>query len=217
MSFQEYAASIDRGQKLVDKRALIGICIVVAVVLILVIPRLLDAFVPSDAQSEADEMVIEATEAEAPATSEVCAHVAGCVRAPGLVTLDEGARIADAIEAVGGFTDDADQASINLAEVIQDGAQIIVPSILEAQTAQEGAEPDGASPSSVGQKAGGKVNLNTASVSDLMQLSGIGESKAKKIVAYREANGRFSSVDELVNVSGIGEKTLEALRPDICV
>ncbi|WP_165060255.1 helix-hairpin-helix domain-containing protein [Adlercreutzia sp. ZJ154] len=62
-----------------------------------------------------------------------------------------------------------------------------------------------------------KVNINTADAAQLQTISGIGESKAKKIIAYRESNGKFKSVEDLTNVSGIGEKTLESIRDQICV
>ena len=63
----------------------------------------------------------------------------------------------------------------------------------------------------------GKVNINTADATGLQQISGIGPSKAQKIIAYREQNGKFKSIEDLTNVSGIGEKTLESIRDQICV
>lgn len=141
-------------------------------------------------------------------------HVAGCVNSPGMYKLPATARVGDAIEAAGGFTESAAPESVNLARQIQDGEQIIV-----ADTSQFLRQSEQLPQSSTGssQEYQGKVNLNTADETQLQTISGIGPSKAKKIIAYREANGPFKSVDDLKNVSGIGEKTLESIRDQICV
>lgn len=63
----------------------------------------------------------------------------------------------------------------------------------------------------------GLININTANLHQLWSIDGIGETKARAIIAYREEQGSFASVDDLVNVSGIGEKTLERIRKYLTV
>ncbi len=132
--------------------------------------------------------------------------------------MDEGSRVADAVDAAGGMTPEAAANSINLARVVQDGEQILVASVHDLQP-QEAAAASSATPATAsGQDAqNAKVNINTANSSELQTISGIGESKAKKIIDYREKNGPFRSIEELTNVSGIGDKTLESIKDAICV
>lgn len=144
----------------------------------------------------------------------VCVHVAGCVAAPGVVSLPEGSRVSDAVDAAGGLTAGAAPQAVNLARVLADGEQVVIPSTAEASAPAAPSSAEGAAGTPA---AGGKVNLNTADAAELQTLSGVGAAKAAKIIAHREKNGPFKTVDDLVDVSGIGEKTLEALRPDICV
>jgi competence protein ComEA len=145
--------------------------------------------------------------------------VEGAVQAPGVVCLAEGSRVADALEAAGGLTDQAYIASTNQARSLSDGEQIIIPTIEEYEASlQVGASSSvGASSGVATQSQDGKININTATSAELQTISGIGESKAQKIIDYRNANGNFKSVDELTNVSGIGDKTLESIRDKICV
>lgn len=169
----------------------------------------------SDMQAEAPEGDPSDSEGSA---SEICVDVAGCVNKPGICYLAEGSRVADAVAAAGGFSDGAATAGVNQARVLVDGEQLYVPSADEAAASitSAGGE-DGAVGSGGAASANGKVNINTADSTQLQTISGIGQSKADKIIAYRNANGPFASVDELTNVSGIGEKTLESIRDSICV
>lgn len=141
-------------------------------------------------------------------------HVFGAAQAPGLYRLAAGARVVDAVAAAGGFRDDAEPGAVNLARLLSDGEQLYVPTQEEAQ--QGGAAGPG------GQAGGGiagdgRVNLNTAGVAELDGLPRIGPSMAERIVAWRDANGRFTSVEDLLAVPGIGEKTLESLRSLVVV
>lgn len=153
--------------------------------------------VPGAAASpEASPTPSTGTTPEAADPRGVIVHVAGAVAAPGLVELEAGQRIADAIAAAGGANDDADLGAINLARVPVDGEQISVP--------LEGAAPEGdagASPPT----GGGAVSLNTADAAALEELPGIGPVLAARIIADREANGPFASLEDLQRVSGVGE------------
>ena len=122
-------------------------------------------------------------------------HVVGEVLSPGMYQLPIGARLVDAVFAAGGLTEDADNASVNLARELTDGEQIIVFSI-----SQEGQSP--------GTTSSGLVSLNRAGDKELEELPGIGPALAGRIIAWREANGGFKSVQDLLKVSGIGESLL---------
>lgn len=225
MDFQDYARSAQRRLKVGELRPplLVGlalICVIAVGVLFAGVagigaPTGFSVVEAAAAEEAADE---QAVSVEAPAT--IFVHVTGCVAQPGLCELPAEARIADAIQAAGGFTEEASEGSLNLAQALADGEQVRVPSRDEASAA---AASPGAMGGDAGASAGsdasvvGKVNLNTADAAQLQTISGIGEAKARKIIAYREANGRFMSVDDLLNVSGIGEKTLASMRDQICV
>lgn len=135
----------------------------------------------------------------------VFVHVTGAVARPGLFELADGARVIDAIAAAGGFTEAADQNQLNLARVLTDGEQLAV--LVEGEG--EGGADAVASDS--------RVNLNTADAAALDTLPRVGPAMAARILAWRDANGRFTSIDDLRSVSGIGDKTFEGLRELITV
>lgn len=135
----------------------------------------------------------------------IVVSVAGAVREPGIVELEEGSRVADAIEAAGGLSDGADPGFLNLARVVSDGDMVAVPD----------ASADPATAGDSGGSAGGLVNVNVADEQTLSSLTGIGPVLAERVVAYREANGSFQSVDELSEVQGIGSNLLEQLRDQV--
>ncbi|MGI6878102.1 helix-hairpin-helix domain-containing protein [Microbacterium sp. gxy059] len=136
----------------------------------------------------------------------VYVHVDGAVRAPGLYVLDPGSRAVDAITAAGGLDDEAVRDAVNLARVVADGEQIVIPREGEQATVETagGAEAGG--------ETGGLVNVNQADASQLETLPGIGPALAQRVIAWREAEGPFASVDDLLAVSGIGPKVLDGLR-----
>ncbi|GAB4083606.1 hypothetical protein GCM10028784_02360 [Myceligenerans cantabricum] len=150
-------------------------------------------------------------------SGDVVAHVVGAVRKPGLVELPGGARIADAVEAAGGPTSEADLSGVNLARPVSDGEQIHVPRPGEtpeepaAMSVPEPGDPAGAAPGT------GEVDVNTADPAALETLSGIGPALARAIIEWRTANGPFASVDELDDVPGIGPAVLEGIRPEVHV
>jgi competence protein ComEA len=153
----------------------------------------------------------------------VVVSVVGLVHTPGLVTLAPGARIADALKAAGGCTDGADTTGLNMARQVDDGEQIVVgmapvkghPAVLGSSVSPGSAAPG--PPSSTSRPGKGApaalINLNTATVQQLDTLPGVGPVRAAAIVAWRDANGKFTSVDQLGEVDGIGPGRLEKLRP----
>lgn len=145
------------------------------------------------------------TEVPATATSAIYVHILGEVARPGLYELRDGDRAVDAVAAAGGFTEVADAGGLNLARVVKDGEQIVVPAVGEGPAAAPGVASDG------------RVNLNTADAAALDTLPGVGPATAAKILAWRESHGRFASVEDLLDVGGIGEAKLEALRDLVTV
>jgi competence protein ComEA len=153
----------------------------------------------------------------------VVVSVVGLVHTPGLVTLAPGARIADALKAAGGTTDGADTTGLNMARQVGDGEQIIVgiapvggqPPVLGSSISPGSPAPSTPGSPSRPDKPGRAevINLNTATVQELDTLPGVGPVTAAAIVAWRDANGKFTSVDQLAEVDGIGQGRLEKLRP----
>ena len=147
-------------------------------------------------------------------SASIFVHVAGEVNSPGLYELSSGARLSEAIEAAGGFTENAVASSVNLARILNDGEQIFVNSTLDRAVEQGNGNSSGVSNA---QGAPSKVNLNTASADELMSLDGIGQATADKIIAYREEQGPFASIDQIKEVSGIGDKKFEGIKDFITV
>jgi competence protein ComEA len=155
-----------------------------------------------------------------PSDGPVVVSVVGLVHKPGLVTLTPGARIADAITAAGGAVDGADLIGLNMARRVTDGEQIIVgivaapgqPTAMGSSISSSTAAAPTGGPGGKPSTPGGLVDLNTATVEELDKLPGIGPVMAAAIVAWRDANGRFTSIDQLGDVDGIGPARLEKLR-----
>ncbi|WP_197717106.1 helix-hairpin-helix domain-containing protein [Glycomyces terrestris] len=149
---------------------------------------------------------VAAPQASEASPGTIIVSVAGAVNKPGIVELETGARVADAIEAAGGLAEGADPGYLNLARVVADGDLVAVPDASESGAPAPGAEGSG---------GGGLVNINVAGAEELDALNGIGPVLAERIIAYRETNGSFQSVDELSEVSGIGSALLEQLRGQV--
>lgn len=125
-------------------------------------------------------------------TGEITVNIKGHVVNEGVYTLEKGSTISDAVELAGGFTDTADKEYINPAETLSDGEKIYIPAKSRDIT--------------------DKININTASVTQLDSLPGIGAGTAERIVRYREKYGNFRYIDEIMNVKGIGEKTFDEIK-----
>lgn len=144
----------------------------------------------------------------------ILVHVCGAVKQPGVYMLNDNSRIKDAIDAAGGFSKKADKEYLNLAESVTDGQKIVV--YTKKQTVSlNGKEAAGEIDND--NRGSSKVNINTASKEELMTLTGVGESKAKDIIAYREQNGRFNSIEELMNIPGIKEGVFSGISASVTV
>lgn len=148
----------------------------------------------------------ETSENENPAIEpKLMIDMKGQVVSPGVYELPAGSRMQDAIDAAGGFTAEADSRAINLALIVVDETSLYVPA-----TGEEAVLPATAQASSAGGSS--LININLATEAELMELPGIGPSKAAAIVAYRDEAGSFKSPEELTEVTGIGDKTFEQLK-----
>lgn len=178
------------------------------------------SFTSSGIVVEHSEKSTQSQEYESSSSQLIYVHIAGEVSNPGMYELKRDARVSDAIDAAGGLTENADQLSINLARQVTDGEQIVVQAYFEAEPGNSestDASDSGLPSSSNTEVLSSKVNINTASASELTTLDGIGESTAAKIIAYRQANGSFASIEEIKKVSGIGDKKYEAIKDRITV
>lgn len=202
------------GNRPVPTRAIVAGLVALAVLAIvgLIVFTALKTSPPQEAPVAEPGVEATAVAHETPA-GDVTVHVAGEVKKPGVFTLPAGSRITDAVQAAGGFTNDADASALNLAQPLGDGEQVKVPRVgQEPETPQdtESGATDGAG-------SGGKINLNTASEQELQDLPGVGPATSAAIVQHREENGRFESVEQLDDVPGIGPAILERLTPLVTV
>ena len=144
----------------------------------------------------------------ATATGDLVVDVQGAVRESGVYRLPQGARVLDALARAGGTADDAAPGALNLARVLVDGEQLIVPT-LEEQIAAAEAAPSGG----VGTGPGGLVSLNRADQATLETLPRVGPTLALAIIAHRDEHGPFTDIAQLDDVSGIGPAMLSSLTP----
>ena len=174
----------------------------------------------------------ELSDASSEETKTLVVHICGAVSAPGVYELPAGSRIIDAVEAGGGFLPEAEEACCNLAEEIVDGCQIYImtksESCADGQTEKKAGiqtSPDSdmqttdrnVRSNSAPALENGLVNLNTADVAALMTLPGIGESRAKAIISYREQHGAFAKIEDIMKISGIKQAAFSKIKDKITV
>lgn len=140
---------------------------------------------------------------------QVVVHVCGAVMNEGVYTLDSGGRVIDAVNAAGGFRDDAAASALNQAEVLSDGMKVKIPTVEEAEAIADSGGTE--------ETADGRININTASAEELCAVNGIGPSRAADIVAYREQHGSFRTIEDIMKVSGIKQGLFAKIRDYIKV
>ena len=150
-----------------------------------------------------------------PESTGVWVHICGRVISPGVYRLPVGSRVFQAVEAAGGFSEDAACDFLNLAGTVSDGMQIYVPGAEELkegnvplQTGGEGSETS---------KEDRRININTATKEELMTLKGIGESRAEDIIRFREDSGKFRKIEDIMKVPGIKEAGFRKIKDSIIV
>lgn len=192
-----------------------GIALIITIIIILYIFSI-------NSEQENSYQTLEITEEteekiEEEKKEKIKIHIAGSVVSEGIVELKEGARVADAIKEAGGTTSDANMDKVNLAYKLQDGQKIYIPNnneedytIISENMGEEVLEKDVKTTS-------GKININTATQTELELLTGIGPSTASKIIDYREENGKFKSIEEIKNVPGIGEAKYNNIKDEITI
>lgn len=162
----------------------------------------------------------------APTKEPIAVHVIGAVPRPGLYEFAEGARVQDAIDAAGGLLASADVDTINLAELLKDGEQLVIPykpgeepsAVTGAATQNPFVLPGSATEQpSTSSSDVELININTATLEELDSLPGIGPTIAARIIEYREANGPFLTIEDILNVSGIGPATFDQIKDLISV
>lgn len=143
---------------------------------------------------------------------EVTIFISGEVNNPGVVTINSDKRLADAVNKLGGFTQDADLNKINLAMKIEDEKHYIIPKIGEnIETSNDDNNLD------IKGEENNLVNINEADIKELDSLPGVGEATATKIINHREENGKFKAIEEIKNVNGIGDKKYENIKDMITI
>lgn len=175
------------------------------------------ADVPAEGEQEASRASGQAgTAAQSAASGETASeardtmirvYVCGAVANPGVVEIPQGSRVEDALEAAGGFGAEAGREAVNLADWVSDGQKLYFPK--EGEAVEE--------PQAQADSASGLVNINTADVAALCTLPGIGESRARDIISYREANGGFGACEDIMKVSGIKTAAYEKIKDKITV
>ena len=147
----------------------------------------------------------------------ITVYVSGAVNKPGIVTLNEGDRLAKAVEKVGGITKKADLNGINMAIKLQDEMHYIVPRIGEVVKDSASEVVSEGNFNQAESSKTSQININTATIEELDKLPGVGEATANKIVNHRSENGEFKSIEEIKNGNGIGDKKFEEMKNLICV
>ncbi|MBS5511172.1 MAG: helix-hairpin-helix domain-containing protein [Clostridium sp.] len=149
--------------------------------------------------------------------SSVYVYICGEVIKPGVYELSGDSRIYEAVDAAGGFTENAARECVNLASKVSDGMQITIYNREEAASLLADSAPVGENAGKSGTSGSGLVNLNTATKEELMTLKGIGESKAEDIIRYREKSGGFKKIEDIMKISGIKENGFQKIKDSITV
>lgn len=194
-------------KSLAGRKKLIGKIVLIALILLLAVVIRINNAKDNEVQVEvSDEVNVNKVVAE------MYVDISGEVNNPGVYEVNSDTRMYEVIKKAGGLTDDADTDQINQADYVEDGEKIIIPSIND-EVNMDSSEAGMSSDYTV---SNAKININKASKEQLMEITGVGEVIADRIIDYRKSN-RFKSKEDIMNVSGIGEATYEKMKSEICV
>lgn len=188
---------------------LIGIVVVIGAI------KLIDIYYQNNNNEEITIQNVLTTEDEPEKIENetIKVYVTGEVKNQGVIELEQGSRIVDAIEKAGGQTEEANLKNVNLAYELEDGQKIYIPNKSEENTNE--ITDDGVT--EIDSKENDTININKANEKELQELNGIGESLASSIIKYREDNGKFKNIEDLKNVPGIGESKFSNIKEKIKV
>lgn len=172
----------------------------------------------TEAESGADSVSFDRPEeVQTEQSMALYADICGAVQEPGVYKLEEGARIFQLIKQAGGLREDADLTSVNQAEKVTDGMKVRIYTKEEAASLPQQIWESTAESEQQTAPVSAKININSADIAQLTQLTGIGEARAADIIAYRTEHGRFLTIEEIMNVSGIKESTFQKIKDQIVV
>lgn len=143
-------------------------------------------------------------------------HIDGWIQNPGVYEIKENDRVNTIIEKAGGLKEGASIKSINLAARLSDGDKIYIPN-REEEKQIETTEVKGNNTGTVKITKNNKININKASITELKQITGIGESTANKIIDYRDNVGKFKKIEDIKEVKGIGDSKYESIKDKITI
>lgn len=191
---------------------LIGIVVVIGGI------KLIDIYYQNNNNNNNEEITIQNVlttedEPEKIENETIKVYVTGEVKNQGVIELEQGSRIVDAIEKAGGQTEEANLKNVNLAYELEDGQKIYIPNKSEENTNE--ITDDGIT--GIDSKENDTIDINKADEKELQELNGIGESLASSIIKYREDNGKFKNIEDLKNVPGIGESKFSNIKEKIKV
>jgi competence protein ComEA len=191
------------GKQPISKKLLLGVGAVIAASIFLIngVTSGSSEKVAVTAELPPDQVVVKA--------ATIYVHIVGEIVAPGIYELDSGARIVDVIFAAGGFSEKADQASVNLAREVTDGEQVVVFRVGQAPSSTMGGV------GSTSSSGGSLISLNRGSQAELEQLPGVGPALAARMIDWRTANGGFKKKEDLLNISGIGDKLFAGIKNEV--
>lgn len=198
-----------------EKKIKLAITIAIGIIAIIGTIKLVDIYYEkNNTEKISISNFIENENEDEKCNTKIKVYITGEVKNQGVIELEEGDRIADAIEKAGGQTEQASLKNVNLAYQLEDGQKIYIPNVNDNETEIIDDGASGVVDDTTNQTV---VNINKADETELQSLNGIGESLATSIVQYRKENGKFETIEDLKNVPGIGDSKFENIKEYIKV
>lgn len=175
----------------------------------------------TESESETETVTLQvddgSIDTDSAVIKDIKVYVCGAVQRPDVYEISADSRIVDAVSAAGGFAIDAYPEAMNLAETVSDGSRIYVPTKEEVDALAVVYSDTGIGSGDTTSDSTGRVNINTATLEELTTLPGIGDTRARAIIDYREQNGAFGNIEDIMQVTGIKEKSFSKIKDSICV